>query len=259
MNYDRIDAEQEAARTYVDLIEMVKKCQAAYERAHMELPTSLRGFFGMNGTKEKATTPAGIPPPQRPEPPLDAEPDWVCIDSAKAGATNIALAILRAADEPVRARDLVRDVTAILPSVRGGTIANIGNRLEGDIIRRTKDGWELIKQERAGILRDGLFWGPPSIFTKQELAAHRRDAILHILKFYESGLQTSQLLEQLRNCSSWVRAPINKELVQDDVEILRKEEKVKRRGASKKWELAMPKKEQEERGGTAMSPAKMGT
>jgi len=107
---------------------------------------------------------------------------------------------------------------------------------------RSKAGWSLLSPESAPILHDGYIWGPPEIFTTQELAVHRREAILHLLRFYRAGLQTSQIIELLQKCA-WVHAPVNKELVQDDVQLLSKAEKIRRRGNSRKWELARRKSE----------------
>jgi hypothetical protein len=46
-------------------------------------------------------------------------------------------------------------------------------------------------------------------------------------------LQTVQIVEELHNCS-WVQAPVNKDLLKADLEILRTKGKIKR-GSSKKW------------------------
>ena len=242
MSYNQLNAEMEAVQKYAKLIEQAKECKTAYDNARMPLPASLQHFFGMNGAKPEEKAPSFIPPPEKPKLPLGGKDDWIWISVDKAAATNVTLAILRGTDEPMRAKDLVASVMDILPDVHRGTIANLGNRLDGDIIERSKEGWKLIKPEKAGLISDGLFWGPSEIFTKQELAAHRRDAIMHILGYFDSGLQTSQIIEQLRKCP-WVQAPVNKELVQDDIEILQSEEKIRRRGASNKWEI---KKEQDD-------------
>ncbi len=137
----------------------------------------------------------------------------------------------------MRAKDVVAAITRILPSVHRGSIANIGARLEGKVINRTDDGWTLIDTAKAGVLHAGMLWGPPEIFQKTELAAHRREAILHLLAAQPSGLQIVQIVEQLLGCP-WVHAPVNKDLLKADMEELRKDGKVRRVGNSKKWELA---------------------
>jgi len=238
MSHNQLEAEQEATSSLMELLEQAKKCRRLYERAHMALPEPLKRVLGMNGAGSHSIAPRFTPAPEQPSRPPEADSDWICIHVKDATPTSIALAILRTAKEPVRAKDIVSAVQEMLPDVRSGSIANIGSRLHGTLIRRTDDGWTLEKAESAGVIVDGFLWGPPGIFGKQEMAAHRRDAILHILQFFPTGLQTSQIIEELKKSSSWVRAPINKELVQDDMEILDEEKQVRRRGNSKKWELS---------------------
>ena len=114
-----------------------------------------------------------------------------------------------------------------------GTLANLGTKLDGTVIHRTEAGWVLADVAKAPALFQGRLWGLPEIFGKYELAAHRREAIMHLLETYRSGLQTSQLIEHLRS-NPWVHAPINKEVVQADLEMLDKEKQI-RRGSSRKW------------------------
>jgi hypothetical protein len=51
------------------------------------------------------------------------------------------------------------------------------------------DGWILLEPEIAPLLAAGYLWGHSSVFQKQEVAAHRREAIILILEAYPSGLQ----------------------------------------------------------------------
>jgi hypothetical protein len=233
MEYDLLTAEQEAIRSLMDLFEQAKKCQQLHERARMTLPEPLKRMLGMstNGTKKAVVS---IPPPERPPLPIGAESDWVSIPVASAFPTSIALALLRDGEGPVPARDVVAGVLAIRPDVPRGSVNNIGTRLDGTVIARSKKGWELINPETAPILSDGMIWGAPAIFSKTELAVHRKEAVLHLIRTVRAGLQTSQIIEHLQNCP-WVHAPISKELVQDDVEYWFKEGKIKRSGNSKKW------------------------
>jgi hypothetical protein len=237
MSINQLDAEHEAIGSLMELLEQAKKTQRLYERAHMSLPEPLKRMLGMNGTGTNSPSPRFMPEPQNPSRPIEAATDWIYIRVENATPTSIALALLRKSKEPIRARDMVSAVQAILPEVNSGTIANIGSRLHGTLLRRTDDGWTLEKPEAAGVIADGFLWGPPTIFGVHELAAHRRDAIRHLLANFPAGLQTSQIIEELRRCVSWMRAPISKELVQDDVEVLAKDGEIRRRGASKKWEL----------------------
>lgn len=242
---DRIQFEQEAVKSLMELYEQSRKCRQLYERANMALPEALQRFFGMNGNSQKPNNGArvalSIPSPARPNEPEEAQPDWIWIDVRDASPTSVALAILREAKEPVPHKEIANRVNEILPQVPSGSISNIGTRLDGKIINRTDDGWVLVEPERAGIIKEGLLWGPPTIFGKQELAAHRRDAILHVLKLNSAGLQTTQIVEQLHGCS-WVQAPVNKDLLKADLEVLVEAGKVRRRGNSRKWEIAPEKK-----------------
>jgi hypothetical protein len=242
MSSDRIDAERQAITSLMELYEQADKCRKLYERAELTLPEALQRFLGMSeqAAKQSVNRPMGntvkIPEPAKKDGPDGANSDWVSIDAASASATAIALAVLRGAGAAVRPKDLFQRVTDVLPGVPSGTLANIGTRLGGDVIARGEDGWRLSKPEMAGILYAGRLWAPLSILTKQELAAHRREAIFHVLKHFPTGLQTVQLVEQLQNCE-WVHAPVNKDLLKADMEALAQDGKVRRRGNSKKWEI----------------------
>lgn len=234
MTSSRIRAEGEAAKSLVDLITQAEKCQVLHEQANMSLPEPLKRMLGMNGLGGIAAVGHRIDPPERPTHPREYQTNWISIEAKYATPTAISLAVLRPSREPMRARDVVAAVTKIIPNVPSGSIANLGSRLQGKLINRTGDGWSLIDLAKAGILHNGILWGPPEIFGKFELAAHRREAILHILRCFLGGLQLNQLVEQLGGCS-WVQAPINKDLVKADMTFLDGEGKVRRRGNSKKW------------------------
>jgi hypothetical protein len=234
MTGDLFNAEHEAQRSLLDLYEQAKKCQQLFERANVALPEVLKRVLGMSGASQKANI-SHVAAPERPPMPPEAEQHWISIRDKEALPTSVVLAILRKAKGPLRAKDLNARVIEVLPNVLRGSISNIGTRLKDKAIRLTGEGWEAIAPENAGVLHKGFFWGPPAIFAKQELASHRRDAILHILGHFQTGLQTVQIVDELRKCE-WVRAPINKDLVKEDMEILAKLGKV-RRGSSKKWSV----------------------
>jgi hypothetical protein len=235
------ELESAAARSLVDLFEQAKKCQQLYEQAHMALPEPLRRVLGLNGSDGRNVGPKApaIPAPERRDAPKEATADWVRIDAKAASTTAITLAVLRSAKKPMRARDLNDRVLAILPNILRGSISNVGTRLEGTLIQRTDEGWSLIDPNKAGIVHNGFLWSPIEALGKQEIAAHRREAIVYILQLFNSGLQIVQIVEHLGNCE-WVHAPMNKDLVKIDVQILSEEGKVRRRGNTKKWEFVPP-------------------
>jgi hypothetical protein len=237
MSMDRFEVEQKAARSLLELLDKAQECRELYEKAKMSLPEPLMRVLGMseNGSKPPARVEISGPMPSRK--PHGFSNDWIWIDVKDASPTSLVLAILKDSASAVRAKDVTTKVAELLPESNSGSVANIGNRLDGSVIRRDADGWVLIQRERGGEVFDGKLWGPPSIFNKHELAAHRRDAILHVLRGFKSGLQTSQLTERL-NGSSWVKAPVNKDLVKEDMEALASAKRIRRRGNSQKWELA---------------------
>lgn len=232
---DRLAAEQEALRSLLAVMELADRSRQLHERAGMAMPEPLRRLFGIVESP-RGVQRVTVPPPEAPPRPPEAQPDWIWIGEEDVSPTSVVLAVLRASTEPMRAKDVVAAVQAVQPRVISGSIANIGNRLDGTLIQRSEGAWSLRAPDKAPILKDHFLWGPPSIFGKHELAAHRRMGVLHLLRLHAGGLQTTQILEQLRNCA-WLKAPINKELIQADMGYLEGQKRVRRRGNSRKWEL----------------------
>jgi hypothetical protein len=240
MSIEQLAAEQDAAQSLVELYQHVQKCMQLHQRAGLPLPEPVRKILANGvGPKTPGRIPSvsHIPAPLWGDRPDEAKPDWIRIELKHCTPTPVALAILRASKVPVRHRDLANRVNEILPHVPSGSISNIGTRLGGKLIEKTSTGWKLIDPQKAAVIKDGFLWGPPSIFGKYELAAHRREAIIYLLEQHETGLETVQIVEELRKCP-WVHAPINKDLVKEDVQILDREGTLKRRGNTKKWGIA---------------------
>jgi hypothetical protein len=254
MDSEYIQAIKDAGKALEGFLEAAQALRETFARANMQLP-DFQKIFG-NGTREVVTS-VQIAPPERPTPPVGAEADWIAIDRDKAQASHILLAVLHDAGGFMRAKEVVAAVNAIAPEVRRVSIHNAANRLDGKSIERTREGWKLIGGAKSGIIANDLYWTPIEICTVHEKAAHRRDAILHILGQFTSGLQPLQLLEQLGNCSSWMKAPVNKDLLKEDINILKEAGLIRRRGNTTKLELAEPKAARI--GGTEMGTAKVGT
>jgi hypothetical protein len=245
MSSDLLQAKIAAQKSYTALLEQALQCATYYDRAQLDYPDELKMLFGIvrqdgstqNGHQpEKLVFPQMLPRPDVVPQGMDA--DWVSIPAKKAVATSIVLACLRMNGGRMPVRDILDFVSKILPEVVQGTIANIGTRLTSDaIISRGEDGWVLLKREAAGFVLEDRYWAPANVMMKQEMAAHRREAILHTLQTFTSGLQTVQIVERLREFA-WVKAPINKDLVKGDMDFLLGERKVKHSGNSKKWVLA---------------------
>jgi hypothetical protein len=246
MNLDQIQVEEDAYESVKVVLAAARRCQELYERAGLVLPQRVQWLLGVApppaAVRGEARGVAQLPPPELPDRPKTAASDWIAVPAADGTVTTVALAVLRVAGGPMRSRDVRESVMNILPATTSGSVANAGTRLVAEeVIDRSNDGWILLKPERAPILQDGRLWGPPDIFVKQEVAAHRREAILHILTHFPTGLQIVQIVEQLKNCT-WLHAPTNKDLVKMDMQALQELQKVRRVGNAKKWQLVPAEK-----------------
>lgn len=237
--YNLFDAELDAIQSLQALFEAAGECKRLHERARMPIPAALQRFFAISATVNKKADALTKPPEKTPRP-HEVPSDWISINVRDAYATTLTLAVMRETGLPMRPKDIVTKVQELNPQTSSGAIYNLGKRLDGTALVRGDEGWELVNADTAPVLQDDLVWNDPDNFTSHELAAHRRDAIMYLLGLFRMGQQTSQLIELLQSCA-WLKAPVSKELVQDDVEILSKDGKIKRRGASKKWELVASK------------------
>jgi hypothetical protein len=245
MTMDQWKAEQEAYKSLSEVLEKVEKCRVLFEQARLTLPEPLKRFLttttnGTDGSGHRPQSSVVIPPPDAPPRPSDASLDWIFMQATDVTPAALTLAVMRAAKGPIRPRDIIERVTAISPKTPGGSVSNVGTRLSGKLINRTDDGWQLIDETAVPILHEGWVWGPAKVFDPHDLALHRRDAILHLLKCNPAGLQIVQLVDQLRSCP-WVYAPISKDLLKADMEVLARDSKVKKRGNSGKWEIPQRK------------------
>src|SRR5260370_32742253 len=227
-------ATAEAYQKFAQALEELESSRKLFELAGEPLPEKLKEFFGINRNHGRASEiSVTITPPQRVSRPEEAADEWLSIPVKDATATSLVLAVLRKTNRPVPAKEVVELVHRMNPMLTGGSIHNIGTRLDGKIIHRSDAGWTLIDVDKAGFVHDGYLWGPKQIFDKQELAAHRREAILTILKGIPGGLQTVQLVELLRS-TAWVQAPASKDLVKADMELLEAHSKVRKISNSRK-------------------------
>ena len=226
--------QREAYQSLIKLFDQIEECRRLFERAGLPVPEQVKVLtINSNGSGKVNVPRVRIEPIHRNSRPPEAEDDWISIEITEANATTLVLAVLRAAGRPIMAGDVIEQLNTRVPR---GSIHNIGTRLDGRQIRRTDEGWSLIHPEKAPVVLNGYVWGPKEIFEKQELAAHRREAILHILRGFPSGLQIVQIVEQLRG-SDWVKAPATKDLLKADMDLLEGSGKVRRISNSRKWEV----------------------
>lgn len=237
---EKFKAEMLAFQAFSRLLEQAEACAAAFTNASIEVPEPLKRLLAEEPEGEDESKDAQlslIPPIKREHVPGVAERDWVSIPIKECTATSVTLAVLRNAVVPMRSRDVKNAVCGLLSSASDGVVSNIATRLRDSLIRVDDQGWSLVALECAPVLDGEFLWGPPGIFQKQEIAAHRREAIILILERYQSGLQIVQIVDELRRLG-WVKAPINKDLVKEDVQRLSEIGKIRRRGNSGKWEIS---------------------
>jgi hypothetical protein len=134
-------------------------------------------------------------------------------------------------------KEVQREVMKLNPSLNPGSVYNIGPRLDGTSIERKDKTWRLIDESAAPLLYENHAWGPDSLFQKTELAAHRREVILHVLRVAPDGMMPMQIVRQLDACGL-CKAPISKDLVKADLGQLAAAEKIRRIGRTKKWTTA---------------------
>lgn len=236
-----LDKETRAYEALGRLMKAATECRVVFDEVGLEYPPPLRRILGEEGA-ETGEVPRSPRPPRIPAPSIH-RPDgvgdgWISVPMDGMNPQNVVLGVLRAAEGPTPVRQIVADVKATGCDASDGTIANIGTRLEREgVIQRSEDGWALIDRSRAPLLSGKYAWGPREAFLKQELAARRREAILHVLRVFPGGLMSLQIVDQLESCT-WLKTPANKDLLKADMEDLREAGKVKRVGHSKKWVLA---------------------
>lgn len=237
-NVSKFEAERKAVESLSNLYTIAAECKRLHEVAGLSLPgTLLRIFSDQKATASSRIPVIIIPAIERDRVPKEAANDWISIQANAATPTTLALSLLRKASRPLRPKEVAEQVEEIAPDVSAGSVYNLGVRLEKEgVLLKSDDGWTLARPEDAPLLANNLLWGPQEAFAKQDIAAHRREAIIHVLRMDRSGLQIVQLVAKLRDCT-WLKAPVNKDLVKADMQVLEKEGKVRQRGNSRKWEV----------------------
>jgi hypothetical protein len=235
---EKFKSELLAYQAFSRLLEQAEACADAFRNASIDVPEPLKRLLAEEVAERVDDAQLSIIPPiKRDHTPTRAGKEWISIPVRECTATTVTLAVLEKAGIPMRSRDVKDGVIGLLPSATDAVVANIGTRLRDSTIRIDDEGWSLSDLNNAAILDGDYLWGPPSVFQKQEIAAHRREAIILVLERYPSGLQIVQIVDELRRLG-WVKAPINKDLVKDDVQKLAEAGKIRRRGNSGKWEIS---------------------
>lgn len=223
------------------MVKAAEDCRNLFDEAGMAYPEPLRRLLGLMKPEDAGMTrrepSIQIPPPDVSRPPGVAD-GWIYVPKAALTPQTVVLGLLREVGVPLPVKQVVTAVRATGCEANDGSIANIGTRLASQgVITRSDSGWSLVDKEKAPILNGKYAWGTADMFMKQEVAARRRDAILHMLKLFPAGLMSLQIVEQLEGCA-WLKTPLSKDLVKMDMEDLKRDGLVRRSGTTKKWVLA---------------------
>ena len=231
---DKFQLDLEAQQSLTKLYEQAQVTRDLFRRAGQAMPERLRLFLGMNsnGTQESSN----VKSPPRPRAPKEANEDWIFVPVKDAMAQSVMLGILKDNPRPMKPKEIIEAFRRFDPDINVNVVYNMGPRLKGKSIETSDDGWVLVKRDEAPIIVGDYIWGLPKFLALQDIAEHRRNGILHILKFFDTGLELLQITEQLRK-APWIKATVNKDLVKADISELLKADKIRRRGNTKKYEL----------------------
>lgn len=193
-----------------------RNVRTLFLNAGMQVPPLLAKFLG----EEPAVDRPGVLQMWRGSLPFGFLPgSWIYVPAAASSVRALVLAILRAAGGGKTARELHEAIEASR-SANEGSVANVGTRLtlEGLVTRDSEGVWSLTDPNRAPLLHEGALWGPMAMFTVQEIAAYRREAIQFLLRKPENrrGLQQGQIVDQLHSLK-WMIAPTSKDIIKLDI------------------------------------------
>ena len=233
------DAELKAQEALLQLMQDAKEVARLFKAAGLDTPNPLERLFG---TTEKRTRGRGhqqfdISSFEPPNKPAEAQADWIWVDVPELTTATLALAVLReAGGGPMTASRICDSASRYQPNLNRTSLMNVGPRLDGKVIKRTPEGWILDDPTKAALIFEARAWGPIDVFLMQDITSFRRSIIRHILQALPSGLMAMQILDQLKKFD-YYKFPLNKELVQDDLEAMQTQTAVKRIGNSRKWTL----------------------
>jgi len=237
MNETKFAEESQAYASLAELMTAATQTKLLFSNAGLDIPAPLARLFGHEQADEAKSRVSNIPRLPDPKRPSEAENDWLWVKKDDMLVGGLVLASLRQDGGNVRPKEMLERIAAIRPDIPSGSIYNIGPRLDkSGVIAREEDGWRLLDPQHAPVLVGDHLWGPREVFTKTELACHRRYVILHILQSFRSGLQIVQIVDQLVDYGD-CRSPISKDLVKVDMNILTEAGSVKRSGNTRKYIL----------------------
>jgi hypothetical protein len=225
-------------RAYTALNKLMAEASAVrslFEAADIPIPPPLARMLGtMNGVSDGNNPHLHIAPPKPPLRPKGAKDDWIWIPVDALTETGLVLAVLASHVGAMTTKEILTAVKRLKPDAVVGTVYNVVARIKNELLEETDAGWKLRQPEKAPLLHDKYAWGHSEVFQKAELAAHRREVIVHLLTVSGGGLMNMQIVNQLL-APDMCRAPVTKDLVKIDLVILREQGRVRQIGNSRKY------------------------
>ncbi len=242
----RLELERDAHRAWVELLDQAERVRNLFANAGVSTPDRLRRLLEDEPaypSKRPAVAPAGsevCPVHPGPVPPEFKPGSWIVVNEAALSVRTYVLGLLREAGPGgITSRELAEKVKAGREDQNLGSVYNLGGQLEkAGVIRRDDARWILVNEATAPVMSGAAAWGPPDVFSKQEVAAYRREAIRLILQRpgHSNGLQIMQVVRLLKELP-WLNAPVAKDVVKGDIEFMQQDRQVKRTGNNRNWAL----------------------
>ena len=185
-------------------------------------------------------SPAPEPPtkPYHGEPPKGAERWWPSILAASAGTYAVALAVLREHPEEFISAATLNRRMEVIRKVEGGAGYSVLDRLRKDgIVDGDISNLRILKRQLGGILsRDAKWiWAPKENLSEYDLARHRREAVIRLLREHGGSLAIASITKGLQ-ASDWVQSDKTDDLVKADLRYLAKDGIVRKLAETREWE-----------------------
>ncbi len=231
--------EGKAYESFRKLMASADETRTLFEEADLELPEPLARFLGVVPHEEAQGLRISVSPPPHPPCPPEADPDWIWVPIHDLLLQTMMLAIMRGHGGPISAKAIQEKASVYDPDVNLTSLYNAGARLEKDeILSKLEHGWSLNNPSDAPVLHGEYAWGPPRVFSRQEIAAHRRLIIHHLLSVAPDGMQVMQIVRHFRQDPALyppALGAVTKDLVKIDLEKMSSYRRVRRVGQSRKW------------------------
>lgn len=233
----RLSAIQAAHASLTDVYSAVQNCVVKYREAGLPLPEDINRLLSASEGESKAYQNRTLKIP--PDPYAPTPEGWVSVPVASAMPVTLAYSVLANKGEmPIK--KVIFEVSAFNQFLTYSAMFAVLRKLKDAKVVTLENGVAAPAADSprpASIAQDGRVWGPPEAFQPQELAAHRREAIVEILK--ANGASTrAEIVEALKR-TPWVRARLDPSLIKVDLDVLAKQGSVEREESTPvlRWKL----------------------